>query len=136
MDSNILKKPRGKKQTLTEKINTLEKTILQLSSLIKNREEFSKQSFLYCKKHASQNNALNFVIDAYNNSYIRIIDDKIQQMQHLSKLEGYLNRMIKEGTYDIYEIQRAKEKQKEILNNINETRMNMEALETMLSLSV
>lgn len=132
----ILKKNGGQKLTLTEKIDNLEEMVLRLSSVIKERTDFANKSLLYCKKNSYQNNKLSFIIDAYNNSYMRVIDDKIQQMQHLAKLEGYLNKMINDGNYDIQDIQRAKEKQREILDNINETRAHIETIEKTLAISV
>jgi hypothetical protein len=132
----IFKKNGGQKPTLTEKMDNLEEMVSRLSNVIKEREEFANKSLLYCKKNSYQNNKLSFIIDAYNNSYMRIIDDKIQQMQQLAKLEGYLNKMIHDGNYEINDIQRAKEKQREILNNINETRSHIETIEKTLAISV
>lgn len=126
----------GGKKTITERIGDLENVIHKLSSVIEGRKTMMASSNSYCKKHALQNSALDFVVDAYNNSYTRIIDDKIRQMQHFAKLEGYLDKMLDDGNYSIDELKRAKRKQRSILERINETRYNLEKTESLLSLNV
>lgn len=125
-----------KKPTLGQRINNLENGIVKLSNLIKERDEFTHQSRMHCRENAHQNGKLSFIVDAYNNSYMRIIDDKLRQMQHLAKLEGYLDKLIDEGNYDVNEIRRAREKQYHILNNINETRASLENIETIMSMNI
>jgi hypothetical protein len=124
----------GNKRTLTDRIVELENTISHLHSLIAERIEFNRQSTQYCKNNAAQNEKLSFIVDAYNNSYMRIIDDKIQQMQQLAKLDGYLQGMIENGNYSIGDIKRARQKQQYILERINETRASLEQAETLLAL--
>lgn len=136
MEIQSIKNKKGGKKTLTNRMDDLEKALRQLSSVIEEKEEFMKHSRMYCKQKSYQNNKLSFILDAYNNSYMRIIDDKIQQMQHLAKLQGYLDKMINDGNYNIDDMRRARKKQNEILNTINETRSNLENVETLLSLNV
>lgn len=124
----------GKKTTLTRRITKLENTISRLNLLIKERQIFNEESNKYCKHNMKQNEKLSFIVDAYNNSYMRIIDDKIQQMQQLAKLDGYLQGMIDSGNYSIDEIKRAKLKQQTILEHINKTRYGLEQAETLLAL--
>lgn len=138
MDTTITYDTIGgrKKSTLGQRVNNIENRITKLANLVKERDEFAQQSRLYCKNNAIQNDKLSFIVDAYNNSYMRIIDDKIQQMQQLAKLEGYLDKLIENGNYDINEIRRAREKQYNILSNINDTRESLENIETLLSMNV
>jgi septal ring factor EnvC (AmiA/AmiB activator) len=136
MSSETMINKKGGKKTLTNRMDDLEKALRQLSSVIEEKQNFMKESRTYCKQMTYQNNTLSFILDAYNNSYMRIIDDKIQQMQHLAKLQGYLDKMITDGNYNIDDMRRAKKKQNEILHTINETRSNLENIETILSLNV
>lgn len=138
MNTTIMNTTIGgkKKPTLGQRINNLENGITTLSNLIEERDAVTHQSSMHCRNNVRQNDKLSFIVDAYNNSYMRIIDDKLQQMQHFAKLKGYLDKLIEDGNYDVSEIRRARDKQHRILNNINETRASLESIETLTAMNM
>lgn len=124
---------KGGKTTLTERINSLEEVITHLSGVIEERKRFKNESMLYCKTHVSQNQQLRFIVDIYNNAQMRIIDDKIKQMQHLAKLDGYLSKMFEDGNYSLDELKRSRHKQELILQQLNSTRYSIENMQELVN---
>jgi hypothetical protein len=125
-----------KRKTMTDRIIELENIINKLINIIDERKQYENISHLHCKREVNKNEKLNFIVDAYNNSYMRIIDDKIRQMQQLSYLYGYLTKMIDDGNFSTDEIRRAQYKQNEILSNLNNTRSSLEQIEAIMALQV
>ena len=132
MDYGELQQVGGKK-TISEHVMSLEDKINRLSSLINSCYSNQHNSLNHCKKNRVQNDRLDLVISAYNTSYTHMLDEKIQQMQQMASLNGYLKNMIEDGNFNIDEIKRAQEKHNVIKARLVKTQDDIKQIETLLS---
>lgn len=123
-------------KTLSDRVLSMETKLNTLSKLIMERNDFIEKSHKHCKQRNSQNDKLNFIIDAYNNNYMRVIDEKLQQMQQLSSLESYLNTLIDKGNVEIDDINRVYARKDDLEKNMDATRKNIVHLQNLMALEL
>lgn len=123
-------------KTLSDRVHAMETKLDTLSKLIAERNAFMEKSHQHCKQRNTQNDKLNFIIDAYNNNYMRVIDEKLQQMQQLASLETYLTTLIDKGNVEISDINRVYERKKDLDKKMKATKDSIAHLQNLIAVEI